>query len=650
MDGSAWLQSTHPTALRIMKEGPVAWVLHKELRSIGSGCMSEAFDPFREWLGREGGPPRDYYELLGIARGQTDVEAIGMQADVLTAQIRRIRPGPHVVAWQELLDAVAAAKRCLTDPKARAAYDAGLAQGALLAGTPTALPARGLPLEGPTVIAAADMDAEGEGEMPQFSERPAHAEFADAIFPPVTSYRRSAASTAPATWWVLRGLAGLVVLLAATLGVLVWEGAESPRGSAGQAESLSPRGAVSHLSTELAGLPAAGPAALAAAAVSDPSKPGNGFSSTKLPTPAAASNPPAGNAGDVPADLQKLRAVRAALSQARGAMARRDLASARKYLQAASQQAQTPEDEAQVARVEALLANLEEFWKGMQQVLASLQPAQEFTIGATPIIVVSADSRSLTYRTEGANRTVTLQEMPGPLVLALAEAGFRNAPSQKVLIAAFLAADAQGDPRRARRLLEEAAGAGEDVEALLAEVKARGAAGPADKLAPPDPARLSAARQQIRERFQAEFRSATRATAKTALAQKILDAAEDASLAAEVRYAMLAEACELATAAGKAGTVCQAVDQLDRAFQVDAVGLKLAALERMAKAVVGLNSQKEFIEAALKTASQAMDAQRVEEARRLADGALAVARRSRSPALLRAAQSGRQQLGLAGHE
>ena len=611
--------------------------------------MSEAFDPFREWLGREGGPPRDYYELLGIARGQTDVEAIGVQADVLTAQIRRIRPGPHVVAWQELLDAVAAAKRCLTDPKARAAYDAGLTQGALSAGTPTALPARGLPLEGPTVIAAADMDAEAEGEMPQFSERPAHAEFADAIFPPVTSYRRSAASTAPATWWVLRGLAGLVVLLAATLGVLVWEGAESPRGSAGQAESLSPRGAVSHLSTELAGVPAAGPAALAAA-VSDPSKPANGLPAAKSAAPAVADNPPAGNAGDVSADPQKLRAVRAALSQARGAMARRDLVSARKYLQAASQQAQTAEDEAQVARVEALLANLEEFWKGMQQVLASLQPAQEFTIGATPIIVVSADSRSLTYRTEGANRTVTLQEMPGPLVLALAEAGFRNAPSQKVLIAAFLAADAQGDPRRARRLLEEAAGAGEDVEALLAEVKARGAASPADKLAPPDPARLQAARQQIRERFQAEFRSATRGTAKTALAQKILDAAEDATLAAEVRYAMLAEACELATAAGKAGTVCQAVDQLDRAFQVDAVGLKLAALERMAKAVVGLNSQKEFIEAALKTASQAMEAQRIEEARHLADWALAVARRSRSPALLRAAQSGRQQLGLAGHE
>lgn len=362
----------------------------------------------------------------------------------------------------------------------------------------------------------------------------------------------------------------------------------------------------------------------------------------------AAASPAGAHAGQTAGDPKKVQSLRTALSQARGAMARRDLASARKHLQAATQHVQGPEDGVQVARVEALLANLEEFWKGMQQLLASLQPAQEFTVGDTPLIVVSADLRSLTYRSEGANRTVTLQDMPGPLVLALAEAGFRNAPSQKVLIAAFLAADAQGDLRRARRLLEEAAGAGEDVEALLAEVKARGAAGAGDKLPAPDAARLQAGRQQVKERFQAEYRSATRAPAKTALAQKLLEAAEDPSLAPEVRYAMLAEASELAAAAGKAGMACQAVDQLDRAFRVDAIGLKVAALERMAKSVLGIHSQKEFIQAALEAASQAVGAGREEEAQRLADGAVTVARRSRSPALVRAALAGRQELGLAG--
>ncbi len=470
----------------------------------------------------------------------------------------------------------------------------------------------------------------------------------DVDFFQASGYRPGSARRAlPAAWRLVRGLSVLVLLLAAVLGVLVWQQYRQGRW-AGWA-SLVPRVHTKGHAAEAATARPQRRPPLAPGDCPGPARPGNGPAEAESPA-AAADKPAAGGVGDTPSDSKKRQALRTALSQARAAMARRDLASARKHLQAASQHVQSPEDDAHVGRTETLLANLEEFWKGIQQVLATLQPAQEFTVGSTPIIVVSADARSLTYRSEGANRMVTLQDMPGPLVLALAEAGFTKAPSQKVLIAAFLAADAQGDPRRARRLLEEAAQAGEEVQALLAEVDARGPAGLADKLPPPDAAGLQAARQQARERFQAEFRSATRGPAKTALAQKLLDAAEDAGLPAEVRYAMLAEACDLAAAAGKAEAACQAVDRLDSAFRVDAVGLKVAALERMAKSVVGIHSQKEFIEVAMKTASQAMEAQRPEEARKLADLALAVARRSRSPALLRAAQAGRQQLGLTGDE
>ncbi len=651
--------------------------------------MSETFDPYRQWLGREAGPPRDHYELLGIRRDETDLAAIARQADGLTARIRRIRPGPHVSAWQDLLDAVAAAKRCLTDPEARAAYDASLLQGGASAGDRLSAPAGSSSLRwetpemtGPAIAWAAERtaalapaaavpwDQEGRAQVPQG--------------------RHSAAAATPAAWWLLRVLGIVVLLLGAVLGAWEWQryrqgrwaslasvfgNLPQPGGVAGDPQSApavfgnashkqakssptaSAQGRPQPLAPQQPAFePALQPGAGSAVAMAPPrdgdsaqSKAGRGGSYTRPPGPADSEKTAPKQPADTSPDPQKAQALRSAFSQARGAMARRDLASARKHLQAAAQHIQGPDDEAQVARLENLLANLEEFWKGMQQVLATLQPAQELMIGSTPMIVVSADARELTYRSEGANRTVSLQDMPGALVLALAEAGFAKHPSQKVLIAAFLLADAQGDPRRARRLLEEAAQGGENVEALLAELNQRGPA-TADQLPPPDAARLQQARQAARERFGAEFRSATRAPARLALSQKLRDAAGDATLAADLRYALLAEAADLAAAAGKAGAACETIDQLAAVFRVDAVALKMATLERTAKSVLGIHSQKEFVEVALKTASQAIEAQRREEAQKLADLALAVARRSRSPALLRAVQAGREQLGLPGRQ
>ena len=76
--------------------------------------MQDSFNPYRQWLGREDGlPPAGPRELLGLAEGQSDPETIAHAADILTARIRRIRPGPHLVEWQQLLDRIAAAKATL---------------------------------------------------------------------------------------------------------------------------------------------------------------------------------------------------------------------------------------------------------------------------------------------------------------------------------------------------------------------------------------------------------------------------------------------------------------------------------------------------------------------------------------------------------
>jgi len=85
--------------------------------------VEAAFNPYRDWLGIEGGQrPGNHYELLGIDLFEGDRRVIAQAADVLTARIRSIRPGPHVAEWQRLIDAVAGARACLrprTTPRCR---------------------------------------------------------------------------------------------------------------------------------------------------------------------------------------------------------------------------------------------------------------------------------------------------------------------------------------------------------------------------------------------------------------------------------------------------------------------------------------------------------------------------------------------------
>jgi hypothetical protein len=89
--------------------------------------VPDQFDPYAQWLGIvEPQRPVNYYVLLGIAPSESDPQRIAQAADMQAARVRRIRPGPYLVQWSALLDEIAAAKACLTNPQARAAYDAAL--------------------------------------------------------------------------------------------------------------------------------------------------------------------------------------------------------------------------------------------------------------------------------------------------------------------------------------------------------------------------------------------------------------------------------------------------------------------------------------------------------------------------------------------
>ncbi len=98
--------------------------------------MPEEFDPYSHWLGIQAHErPIDHYRLLGITRFAADPSVIVDAADERMALIRTFQTGPRGRLTQPLLNEIAAAKLCLLNPSAKAAYDAML-EGLAAATTP----------------------------------------------------------------------------------------------------------------------------------------------------------------------------------------------------------------------------------------------------------------------------------------------------------------------------------------------------------------------------------------------------------------------------------------------------------------------------------------------------------------------------------
>jgi hypothetical protein len=90
--------------------------------------MSGKFDPYHRWLGI---PPRDqpasHYRLLGLELFEGDPEVIRDAAERQMAHVRTYQLGPQSELSQEILNELGAAKACLLQPSAKAAYDRQLA-------------------------------------------------------------------------------------------------------------------------------------------------------------------------------------------------------------------------------------------------------------------------------------------------------------------------------------------------------------------------------------------------------------------------------------------------------------------------------------------------------------------------------------------
>lgn len=132
---------------------------------------------------------------------------------------------------------------------------------------------------------------------------------------------------------------------------------------------------------------------------------------------------------------------------------------------------------------------------------------------------------------------------------------------------------------------------------------------------------------KVREIFDRDAARATNPVAKAKLAAELLAQATDSSAPSD-RYVLLDAALQLATEAGDPETALQAVESLERAYDVDATAMRAGVLDKLA-AKAPPSSLEPVIDALLATANDALSADDIEQAEDLAQKAVAGARRSK---------------------
>lgn len=81
-------------------------------------------DVYKEWLGiPEGVRPPDYYTLLRVVQFEDDTEKIRGNYRKLNGHVRKYATGQYLLRSQELLNELAKAMLCLTDPDGKIEYD-----------------------------------------------------------------------------------------------------------------------------------------------------------------------------------------------------------------------------------------------------------------------------------------------------------------------------------------------------------------------------------------------------------------------------------------------------------------------------------------------------------------------------------------------
>lgn len=87
-----------------------------------------SLDVYKEWLGIPESVPRppDHYQLMRVAQFEDDVEKVRGNYKKLNAHVRKFATGKYLTESQNLMNELAKAMLCLTDPERKREYDESL--------------------------------------------------------------------------------------------------------------------------------------------------------------------------------------------------------------------------------------------------------------------------------------------------------------------------------------------------------------------------------------------------------------------------------------------------------------------------------------------------------------------------------------------
>jgi hypothetical protein len=169
-----------------------------------------------------------------------------------------------------------------------------------------------------------------------------------------------------------------------------------------------------------------------------------------------------------PLDPAQVARFQAELREARKALGARQFQQAKERIDSAKQIAVSEEQNQLVDGFQTLTPYVEGFGEAVREGLKGLETAGELKIGNTVVSVVEASPDHIVIREAGENRRYSVDQLPARLAVAIAGHWFDDRPDNKLYLGAFHFVGPPIDVAEAKRLWEEAAGAGIDVKGLLA--------------------------------------------------------------------------------------------------------------------------------------------------------------------------------------
>jgi hypothetical protein len=173
-----------------------------------------------------------------------------------------------------------------------------------------------------------------------------------------------------------------------------------------------------------------------------------------------------------PLDPEQVTKFRGVLTAARTALGERQMDAANWHITEAESLAASAQQKRHVSSLKALQTHVEAFWKAVGEGMKGLEDAGELQVGSTIVSVVEANENRLIIRVNGQNRRYDANQLPAGLAAAIAKKWFDDRPDNKLALGAFYFVDPRTDIADAKRLWDEAAAEGVNVNGLLALIDA----------------------------------------------------------------------------------------------------------------------------------------------------------------------------------